>query len=304
MAYNKFILSDGSKTNSYGFRIDLSGLDTSRFNDNPVMLYMHDAAKVIGRWDGAAVEDGKLTAAAVFDTADTFAKDIAGKVARGFLRGCSIGIVIKKINETKDEVVVTKSELMEASIVSVPADAGAVVLYDANRKVISLDEAKLNIQQSNQQFNYMEKEKFELPHATLASLGITGELTPKGVELAVAEKDRRITELEAELQQQKDEAVEAYLAAAVKAGKIKETDKPSFLKLAKTDLESVKAIIDAKSEQASASLADMTKKTTLAAGREDWNYLKWMKEDPEGLKKLKAENSTEFERLQATMKQH
>jgi HK97 family phage prohead protease len=301
MAHKRFILSDSSKVNVLGFRLDLSGLDISRFNDNPVMLYMHDAAKVIGRWDGVVIEDGKLMASAVFDTADMFAKDVAGKVERGFLRGCSIGIVIHKMHDAGGEMVVAASELMEASIVSVPADAGAVVLYDANRKVISLDEAKLNIQKLTQQFNNMEK--FELPHSALVSLGITGELTPKGVELAVAEKDRRITELEAEVQKQKDEAVEAYLAAAVKAGKIKETDKPSFLKLAKTDLESVKAIIDAKPEHASASLAEMTQKTTLAAGREDWNYLRWMKEDPEGLKKLKADNPKEFERLQATMKQ-
>jgi HK97 family phage prohead protease len=296
MEQKKFILSHGDKTNCYGFRLDLSGLDTSRFNTNPVMLYMHDAGTVIGRWDGIAVEDGNLTALAVFDTADMFARDIAGKVERGFLRGCSIGIVIHKMRETKDEVVVTSSELMEASIVSVPADAGAVVLYDANRKIISLDEARLNVQKLNHQFiNNMEK--FELSQTTLVSLGIAGELTPGGVELAVAEKDRRIAELEAEVQKQKDEAVEAYLAAAVKAGKIKETDKPSFLKLAKTDFESIKAIIDAKAEQASASLADMTQKTKLAAGREDWNYIKWMKEDPEGLKKLKADNPKEFEKL-------
>lgn len=148
----------------------------------------------------------------------------------------------------------------------------------------------------------MEEKKFELPHGTLVSLGITGEVTPRSVELAVVEKDRRITELEAEVQKQHDEAVEAYLSAAVKSGKIKEAEKPSFLKLAKADLESVKSLIDAKAEQASASLADIAKKTTLAAGREDWNYIKWMKEDPDGLKKLKADNPKEFERLQATFK--
>jgi HK97 family phage prohead protease len=300
---HKFTLSDSSKANSYGFRLDLSGLDTSRFSANPVMLYMHDASKVIGRWDNVTVSGDKLTASAVFDTDDAFAKEVSGKVERGFLRGCSIGILIHKIRETGDGMIVSKSELMEASIVSVPADAGAVVLYDANRKVISFDEAKLNIKKiENQKINIMEKEKFELPHGTLVSLGITGELTPRGVELAVAEKDRRIAELEAEIKKQNEEAIEAYLAAAVKAGKIKEAEKPSFLKLAKTDFESVKSLLDAKAEQASASLADMTKKTTLAAGREDWNYIKWMKEDPDGLRKLKADNPKEFERLQATIK--
>jgi HK97 family phage prohead protease len=299
----KFILSDSSKANCYGFRVDLSGLDTSRFSANPVMLYMHDAAKVIGRWDSVTVSGDKLTALSVFDTEDTFAKEVAGKVERGFLRACSIGLLIHKICEVNGELVVTKSELMEASIVSVPADSGAVVLYDANRKIISFDQARLNIEKlENQKFNIMEKEKFELPHTTLVSLGITGEVTPRSVELAVAEKDRRISELEAEIKKKNDEAIDAFLSAAVKSGKIKEAEKPVFLKLAATDFESVKFLIDAKPEQASASLADMTKKTTLAAGREDWNYIKWMKEDPEGLKKLKADNPKEFERLQTTFK--
>jgi HK97 family phage prohead protease len=302
MTHQLFTLSDSSKVNSLGFRLDLSGLDTSRFSGNPVMLYMHDAAKVIGRWDDVAVRGDRLTASAVFDTEDAFAKEVAGKVERGFLRGCSIGILIHKMREVGGELVVTKAELMEASIVPVPADAGAVVLYDDNRTVISFEQAKLNVEKlEHQKINIMEKEKFELPHGTLVSLGITGEVTSRSVELAVAEKDRRIAELEAGIKKQQEEAIEAFLAAAVKAGKIKEAERSVFLKLAGTDFESVKSLIEAKPEQASTSLADMTKKTTLAAGREDWNYIKWMQEDPAGLKKLKADNPKEFARLQATL---
>jgi HK97 family phage prohead protease len=301
----KFILSDSSKTNTRGFKIDLSGLDLARFNANPVMLYLHEHEKLIGRWENIALEDGKLTAVPVFDTDDALGKEISGKVERGFLRGCSIGIIIRRIEETGNDVTVTESELLEASIVPVPADAGAVVLYDDDRQIITLNQAKLNIQfikQTKTKTKTMEKEKFELPQSTLVSLGITGDLTPKSVETAVAEKDRRIDELQAKVKKQESDAVEAYLSGAVKAGKIKEAEKPAFLKLASADLDSVKAVIDARPEQASISLADMTKKTTIAAVRDDWNYIRWMKDDPDGLKKLKAENPNEFERLKTTFK--
>lgn len=38
----RFVLSDGSTINSKGFRIDINGLDISRFATNPIMLYEHN----------------------------------------------------------------------------------------------------------------------------------------------------------------------------------------------------------------------------------------------------------------------
>ena len=40
-----------------------------------------------------------------------------------------------------------------------------------------------------------------------------------------------------------------------------------------------------------------TGKTAIADERKDWTYLKWAKEDPEGLKKMKAEDPEAFEEL-------
>jgi len=65
--------------------------------------------------------------------------------------------------------------------------------------------------------------------------------------------------------------------------------------------EDVKAMIDAKAESPTATLSGMVQKTNQTAGRETWDYLKWMKEDPKGLAKIKAENPKEFERLQLTL---
>ena len=61
-----FIVSDES-VNSYGMIILTAGIDTSRFEQNPVMLYMHERATIVGRWENIRKENDKLLADAVFD---------------------------------------------------------------------------------------------------------------------------------------------------------------------------------------------------------------------------------------------
>ena len=144
---------------------------------------------------------------------------------------------------------------------------------------------------------------FELSQKTKDSLQLSGEFTPKEVELAVAEKDKKITDLESQVLTLKEGQYSEYLENAEKAGKINATEKAEYLTLSKNGgFESVKKIVDARKETASASLVDQISKTDLSAGRENWDYMKWMKEDPSGLLKLKAENPKEFERLQLTLK--
>ncbi|MDD4142963.1 MAG: HK97 family phage prohead protease, partial [Bacteroidales bacterium] len=138
MGKNKtFVMCDSGKTNSYGFRIDLQGMDMSRFDNNPVMLYRHNSEDLIGKWENIRIEDGKLMADPVFDMEDETAKRVYSQVNRGFLKGCSVGIIINEMKETTKEFVATKTELLEASICAIPSDAGAVVLYDTNRNQLT-----------------------------------------------------------------------------------------------------------------------------------------------------------------------
>ena len=140
-----FVLSDGSNINSKGYKIDINGLDISRFETNPIMLYEHNSERVIGRWVNILKNTNQLTATPEFDTEDDEAMRIAGKVERGFLNGASIGIIVREIQFINGIDVVTKSELFEASIVSVPADAGAVRLYNEKLECLTIDKLKLNI---------------------------------------------------------------------------------------------------------------------------------------------------------------
>jgi HK97 family phage prohead protease len=146
----RFVLSDGNTINSNGYRIDINGLDLNRLKSNPVMLYEHDSKNVIGRWTDIRKENQRLTAVPEFDTEDTEVLSIAGKVERGFFNGASAGIIQKELQEIDGVPVVTKSELFEVSIVSVPADACAIRLYNGNLECLTIDNLKLSIKQQKQ----------------------------------------------------------------------------------------------------------------------------------------------------------
>lgn len=73
-----FIVSDES-VNSYGMVILTAGIDTSRFEQNPVMLYMHERATVVGRWENIRKEDNKLLADAVFDDSTPLGVQVKNK---------------------------------------------------------------------------------------------------------------------------------------------------------------------------------------------------------------------------------
>ena len=144
-----------------------------------------------------------------------------------------------------------------------------------------------------------EKDTILLTGATRQSLGLSANPTAKQIELAVQEKDDKIAELNKKVEKLEEVRKETYLSQAVKDGKITEKEKADYLALsAGSNFENVKAIIDAKPAQASASLKDMTQRSNLTAGdRAGWTYLKWSQDDPEGLRKLQHENPQEFERL-------
>ena len=237
----------------------------------------------------------------VFDDGDELGAEVKRKYEGDFLRAASIGLIVLDMQLINDVWTVTKSELLEASIVSIPADAGAVVLYNDKKEVLSFEQLQLEF--NNYQTNQKEKMELKLSQSTIESLELqTDEVNAKSVELAVAEKDRKIAQLTADLKTQKDAQITDFLSNAVKVGKITEAEKVQFEKLAASNFESVKAIIDAKPETATETLADKVQKSNLTAGREGWTYMDWMKKDQKGLEKLKHESPKEFEELKKTLK--
>ena len=173
----RIVLSDAKSINTKGYRIDLNGMDLTRFAKNPVMLFQHDMDKVIGRWENYSITDNKLEADPVFDDGDELGANVSRKFENDFLRAASIGIIIKDMQYVDDVWVVTASELLEASIVSIPADAGAVVLYNENREVLSTESfEKLQLQFNSKNSKSKEEMTLVLSAKTLECLGISGEI--------------------------------------------------------------------------------------------------------------------------------
>lgn len=293
-----FVLCDGKKLNSYGFRVDPQGIDLERFRSNPVMLYRHDASYVIGRWENVRLSDGKLLADAVFDEQDEESAKIAGKVERGFIKGCSMGIRILDMCIVDNTDTATRSELHEASVCPIPSDAGAIALYDENRKKLTYEEVRLQFNNHLKPIEMPEKKENQNVEQQLEAK--TKELESKDKELQA--KDQEIAQLKGEIAKGKSDAVKSYLEAAVAAGKISESEKENFQKLAESDFETVKKIIDEKKPKASQSLKDLAAKTASESDRSNWTYLEWMKKDSDGLSRMKKENPSEFERLKSTLK--
>ena len=143
------ILSDNS-LNGYGFRVLTSGGDFSRFLKNPMLLDTHDgwdSRSIMGIWENLRVEGEQLLADPVFDEEDPRAADMKRKYDKGFLRAASIGFRVLATSEDPEDMLpgqtlptVTKWELMEASLVPVPANANAVRLYDKDGKRIEMQQ--------------------------------------------------------------------------------------------------------------------------------------------------------------------
>ena len=117
-----------------GMSVDLDGMDFSNYEKNPVVLYAHDH---MGRTDSgglpigrtlrlARTSDGHIRADFEFLAGDAFAERVRNAWNQGFLRGASIGWRPVETRPSGRGVRAVRSELLEWSIVAVPADPDAL----------------------------------------------------------------------------------------------------------------------------------------------------------------------------------
>lgn len=312
----KFILNDESVLNSHGFYILNAGGVFDRFNDNPVMLDAHDndsCLSVIGRWGKLEVSGAQLLCEPEFDTEDEVAKKIAGKVERGFVKGASMGIFILDA-EMKDIPgkgflpAVTKWELLEASPVPVPSNAASLRLYAADRKtILKADQINLSLNQILQKQPDMVKINLSADAAKV--LGLPREAEESEFNAAINELSARVTKAEKEkgeavtaLNNHKTSQATALVDAALAAGKITADKKDSFVKLATSDFDQAKSILDALPAKETFSDKTKTGKAGAAADREGWDYMRYLKEAPAELKAMETNEPERFAQLKADYK--
>ena len=119
-----------------GVSVDIDGMDFSNYRKNPVVLFAHDYSGKTGS-SGLPIgrtlrlgctRDGRIKADFEFLSGDPFADRVRNAWNRGFLRGASIGwrAIEARPSERGKGLRIVKSELIEWSIVAVPADPDAL----------------------------------------------------------------------------------------------------------------------------------------------------------------------------------
>lgn len=137
--------------------IQTNGIDLSEFIDNPIMLFNHEYDKPIGFHENIEVSETNIITTPNFDD-DDFSQTIKNKFDRGSLKSASIGLVpIEGYIDENDVLIISKSILLEASIVAVPANPKAkklnksnidMVTYAKNKEIIDMKKFKENIKLS------------------------------------------------------------------------------------------------------------------------------------------------------------
>jgi HK97 family phage prohead protease len=117
----------------YGDIVKLDGLDVKSFMKNPLLLKGHDAwgTNPIGRVTELKVVDNldgkQLYFKAIMDNEDETAMELYRKMKKGIGGAVSIGFIPKEYKDSKEGYIITKSELLEISLVTIPANQNSVV---------------------------------------------------------------------------------------------------------------------------------------------------------------------------------
>tara|TARA_Y100000592_G_scaffold22271_2_gene34564 strand:- start:23875 stop:24783 length:909 start_codon:yes stop_codon:yes gene_type:complete len=149
-----FVASTASP-DRYGDVINQRGWSLAKFQRNPVILLNHNANQLpIGRGD-VEIVDGKLMVDVEFDMGDPVAAEVARKTKAGFMSAVSVGFnaiestprsSLSKDNPyyAKSGYFFDKAELLEISIVTIPANGEAVAAksLDFNLELIIKDKVK------------------------------------------------------------------------------------------------------------------------------------------------------------------
>lgn len=129
-----FVLSDAT-VDRYGDVVEASGWDLRNFKKNPIALFGHSSGFPIGKWTNLRIEGGKLIGRLNLAAKGTSQRidELISLVEQGILRAVSVGfrpLASEPIDPDKPWGAqrYTKHELLETSLVSVPANPAALAL--------------------------------------------------------------------------------------------------------------------------------------------------------------------------------
>lgn len=136
----EFILSDAT-VDRYGDTIDAEGWVLDNFSKNPIALFNHQSSFPIGKWSNLRVEDNALRGHLTMAPKGTSSRhdELRSLIDAKILRAVSVGFIPLSSTARKDDhgyfigENYVKQELIETSLVSVPANPNALAVAKSLR---------------------------------------------------------------------------------------------------------------------------------------------------------------------------
>lgn len=105
-----------------------------RFMKNPVMLWSHNMRDPIGLWDDVSLKPDGLYVSGLIHTQFPSGKLVADMAEAGLVRGLSIGFIeLAGEWDEEDTYHITDLDLLEVSVVSIPANQEALFRVDGGK---------------------------------------------------------------------------------------------------------------------------------------------------------------------------
>lgn len=301
---NKRVRLTNETLNSYGTWLVTAGGDTSQFERNPVLLYMHMRGQVIGKLKDIRVEGEEITAEPVFDEATELSRQCKKQWEFGSLNMVSVGIDIletskeeKFIKPGQSAETVTRWKLVEVSLVDIGANDDAIRLYRDGKDIMTLGKGDGGV--LPELINNNKKTTREMDLKTIAlTLGLP-EDTPEATVLAKLNEMKAAHQEVMTLRQEKAtlEAarIEQLVDSAISEKRIDAAKKGQFVELGKkVGFDDLKSTFEAMSPQVK--LSDVVKPGS-AAPAERAEYKKLSEVPADKLLELRAGNKDEYKRL-------
>lgn len=311
---HQFIINT-ENVNSYGYRILTDGIDYAQYMRNPVVLFMHErdgygnkGSEVIGRCTKLYKEGTTLIAEVEFDEQDEFAKKIAGKVERGYIRMASMYAEIKEVSTQPQHILegqvyetVTACKLVEISIVDIGGNDNALKLSKDGKpfqlkKIVTNTSNNMDIKVIALALGMGENVKEE---AVLSAL--------HNLKTAKENAETEVVALKKTISETRTAEATTLVDKAVQLGLIPQALKGSQLKQFEADFDGQKAVLsklvaDKEAENTQQGKANTVREVVLGAGakptgtaNESFDYLQ--KKNPERLRAIRDKEPEEYARL-------
>jgi phage head maturation protease len=287
-----FVICDNT-LNRKGWRLLVEGIDMEGFLKNPVCCVQHDTWMVpIGKWKNLRIEDGKFLGTVEFDRNDPDAIKLYWKYADGYMNAVSLHVISLEESDVPTMLVpgqrystITKSELLEISLVTVPGQKNAVKLstpdgQDYQLNLINKMEKEEKTQTQTEDLQKQVNEQKQLSAKNLVKIHqLRGVVQDGEVEhlskLAIADYDTTEKMLEARQPEKRPEE-----------------EKPET--------------VETESKKLSDQMKDFTKglgseagKKTAADDRAGWSFYDWFRKDSEGLSLMQKSDPERYKKLES-----